>query len=303
MGNSASQSQRSTQPNSASVNVSSMPINVYPNTDIAKNLDEASKLLSKYKDNNLGELINSIREDKDLQRQLGINLTNPDDPIMKLVNEFNKKFESFDKNGTNLNEILKGTNFYNNLKAVEENDLKAVKDKVLSSPLLLNNKSESDSVETIFKNIAIMRSKEQYFKYEYLLTQIWIISYLNKINSSVLEFTQKTIELVKKNEEQRNEYTKQMLHTLLSVIVHTEEDLNEKQFDAFKKAMTTLELNTKASADNLAKELNQNRIKMNDANQPVTVTPGSSGGRRKQKGGFVRDFSRFPQPFYELSST
>jgi hypothetical protein len=306
--------------------LTNLPTNYIANTQIVQNLETASGLLDKFKSNDMSALINYIKSNPKLSSDLGIDLSNPNDNPLKIVEEFNKKFTQH-LNGRNLQDILKSTDFFKFIKETELKTLDEAKTKVLSSDILKHSPEEKGKIGTIFENIATIRAKEQYYKYEYLLTQIWIIAYIKNMNTTIIDFTEKTLTMVKKNEEQRNEYTKQMLHTLLQIMIEAESDINEKDFDFFKKALASFETKLYQSTTELNDEIRKEATRVQSVQalqnqQKVnTVVGGFAGaassakkggfvrdGSRfpaaafaaEQDGGFVRDGSRFPQAFYEL---
>ncbi len=66
-------------------------------------------MLVKYKNYYFDELIESIKCDRELQKELGIDLDSDNKSIINFVDKFNKKF---DTNNSDVNKILAGTEFY-----------------------------------------------------------------------------------------------------------------------------------------------------------------------------------------------
>ena len=306
--------------------LTNLPTNYIANTQIVQNLETASGLLDKFKSNDMSALINYIKSNPKLSNDLGIDLSNPNDNPLKIVEEFNRKFTQH-LNGRNLQDILKSTDFFKFIKETELKTLDEAKTKVLSSDILKHSPEEKGKIGTIFENIATIRAKEQYYKYEYLLTQIWIIAYIKNMNTTIIDFTEKTLTMIKKNEEQRNEYTKQMLHTLLQIMIEAESDINEKDFEFFKKALASFETKLYQSTTELNDEIRKEATRVQSVQalqnqQKVNTVVGGFAGAssaakkggfvrdgsrfpttfaaQEQDGGFVRDGSRFPQAFYEL---
>lgn len=280
---------------------------IYPDTKIADNLSNASKLLQEYGKNDLFELQEKYK--------------NPEaEAVVKQFQEYvtssSMKLEDF-KNKAMLEAKLK--NMFPALKEVEDKHMAALENSILNTPFMktIVTPAEQEKVKEIINSVKIIKAREQFFKYEYLFTQIWLVEYIKRMNAAVTEFSGKTLEMYKKNEENRNNYVKEMFRVMLNLIAAEENNITEAQFKLFEKAMASFENNLTEQGEKFKKELQGAQTGLVGAITPAapvipTAAPGpvpapvSGGGRKKkragkkQKGGFVRDFSRFPQSFYEL---
>jgi len=241
-------------------------LSTIPTTDLLENLGKASKLVGEYSKNDIKELMNYIESnDKEVI-----------DPTLKdKILGYYKKFENYTSKSTNgqtlqanMKENMKYENFYKFLKQNETSDLLEKKEAILKSPLLASNTEEQKTVTTIFDNIAIMKAKEQYYKYEYILTQIWIMSYLKNMNTAVTEFTEKTLTLVKDNEEFRNRYAKEMLQEIVNILVQSEGDLKDGDFDFFRKQLINFQTNIEKTRDELEVKVKENEQQLTAALNP-----------------------------------
>lgn len=310
MGNAASAVNNFNPLSSSRESSSSMPDIDIPKTKLIENLDITKQLLEKYNKNDVFDLIEFIKTNKQLQKDIGFDMSENSVPI-KLITAYQKKFKA-NLGDKNLEDILKGSQFIEYLGQIQDNEMSKDKERVLSSEILKNSPEEQQKVREIFTSISNMKTKEEYYKYEYLLTQIWILSYLTNMNTSVTEFIDSTLTLVKTNEEQRNNYTRQMLKILLD-IMNKEDKLDEENFRFFKNAMTEFETKIATSSkqlqDGLAKSQSQLQKKIpttpdvvqGQVQATIPTQAQRGGSKKKQTGGFVRDFSRFPQSFYEFS--
>lgn len=282
---------------------------IYPNTKIADNLSNASKLLQEYGKNDLFELQEKYK--------------NPEaDAVVKQFQEYvtssSMTLADF-KNKANLDAKMK--NMFPALKFVEDKHMAALENQILNTPFMktIVTPAEQEKVKEIINSVKIIKAREQFFKYEYLFTQIWLVEYIKRMNSAVTEFSEKTLEMYKKNEENRNNYVKEMFRVLLNLIAAEENSISEAQFNLFEKAMVSFENNLTQKGEEFKKQLQSAQDSLVGAvSTPVAqpaaaAVPGAgapaSGGRKLkrkgkkgQKGGFVRDFSRFPQSFYELDN-
>ncbi len=306
MGSSQSTQTIKTEQSTKLISPDNLPIT--PDTVFAKNLEVAGELIKKYNENDIKKLLDQIYKNKIYEAD------KIDPNILKIIENFYSKFQSH-ISGTNikLEDKLQYQTFYKFLEEVESDSIKNAKEEILRSELLQNS-NEKQNVEKIFSNIAILRAKEQYFKYEYILTQLWIMSYLKTINTAVTEFVEKTVTLVKTNETHRNDYTKEMIAKIMAMLKETNTNVDTGAFNFFKgeleKFRSDVENKSKELQDQLKKEQKDLQKTFTNnlpsvAEQPSQPTQQANmyngqGGKKKQKGGFVRDHSRFPQSFYDL---
>lgn len=275
------------------------------------NLKETADLLGKYADNNMAELVKFIRKDEKLLKDMGIS-PEQNAYIFQMVANYEKLFDDNTEGKDNIAAILKGTNFYEYFQKIEESELQVTKKNIIDSELV-EMSGEKQNIEKIFGNITKLRAKEQYFKYQYLLSQIWILAYVSKMNSTITEFSEKTLKLFQSNEEKRNAHVREMLSQLIAILIGTDNDLSEQDFKVFKDQMAVLEGKLQKNSVDLHTSLQKTQtgltgilgsVSTSTVSQQSRKQPGlgDGGGKKKQKGGFVRDASRFPQAFYDLSN-
>jgi mRNA-degrading endonuclease YafQ of YafQ-DinJ toxin-antitoxin module len=181
--------------------------------------------------------------------------------------------------------------------------------------------------EEFAKQLAEVTSREKYFKYYYLLTQLWLIVYVRRMSAAVVDFTNTTINLFNITEQKRNESTSNLLKKLLALLKIEQGDINEQDFKFFKDSMVKFETDIATSTAQLREGLEKAKGQLSDKtkvdqleldkiakgdglNQGAlgTLNQGQSDpylaqrqqnrGGSRQDGGFVRDGSRFPESFY-----
>jgi hypothetical protein len=296
-----------------SVKATKLPNSNFPETEIGKNLKSAAELLQHYNNNDLRTLVDYIKSDKQLLNDLDINLDDPNSNPFKFINDYIQKFNKFGTNNNNesVTNLLKGSKFYDYLKEVEDKQYSETKQQILDSEIVKNSDQEKKQIEGIFDNISKVRAREQYFKYQYLLSQLWIIAYLNKINTAIGTFSNDTITTFEAYQSQRNDYVRNMLSTLLNILVMNENNITDADFKYFREAMVNLETEMNKNSIDLSNKLKKTSETLTQRTQLSTGQPNNfgqgqgQGGKNKnkqQKGGFVRNGSRFPQAFYDLSS-
>lgn len=282
-----------------------------PIKDLLSKLELAQGLTATYKDtNDIDSLIKYIE-----QNQAALGTTPIDENIKKHIAEYytdfnkhiqsNSGYQSSTDKDKFLKEQLKYENFYKFLKGNKTKEFEASKKAVLDSPLLKSNRQESEKVSTIFDNIAIMKAKEQFFKYEYILTQIWVLSYLQNMNSAVTSFTTESIKLIESNEKARNTYAETMIQTILNVLMKAEEGISAEDLKFFRTRLDEFQQKMQQTTAATKTQLEQKQQTLNrtlSSSAPNGTPLAASGGKsyRSKKGGFVRDGSRLP-PLSQLS--
>lgn len=286
-----------------------------PAGDFLNYLKIAQGLTDKYQEHDAREVVKFISENN----KNGVITPITDDlkkQIAKYYEEFDKHLQSNVKytSITDDKEKIKYKTdqlsypkFYELLKDIKNKHFEEARNKIIESPLIKSNGEHVKSVSTIFDNIAAMRAKEQFYKHEYIITQIWMLSYLQNLNAGVTKFITDTMKLVKENEEIRNRYAQEMIANIIKILNETDGNLSDVDFQFFRDQFKIFQEKTSASS----KELEGAVAKASNELQTVTgqaPTPAQGGKSKKnksktqQKGGFVRDHSRFPQSFYELSN-
>jgi hypothetical protein len=290
-----------------------------PAGDFLNYLKIAQGLTDKYQEHDAREVVKFISENN----KNGVITPITDD----LKKQIAKYYEEFDKHlASNVNyqnksqidkikyktEQLSYPKFYELLKDIKNKHFEEARNKIIESPLIKSNGEHVKSVSTIFDNIAAMRAKEQFYKHEYIITQIWMLSYLQNLNAGVTKFITDTMKLVKENEEIRNRYAQEMIANIFKILNQTDGNITDVDFQFFRDQLKIFQEKTNKSTEELNKSVTQASTQLQGVTgqSPATgVAQGPArGGKSKknkkstQKGGFVRDHSRFPQSFYELSN-
>lgn len=281
---------------------------IYPNTKIADNLKTASDLLKEYSKNDLFEFQGKYNNP---QAQAVVK------QFQEYVTSSTMTLDDFKFKSRDGDDKLK--KMFPALKEVEDKHMAALENNILNTPFMktIVTPAEQEKVKEIINSVKIIKAREQFFKYEYLFTQIWLVEYIKRMNEAVTEFSTKTLEMYKQNEENRNNYVKEMFRVLLNLIAAEENSITEAQFKLFEQAMSSFENNLTETGEKFKRELTAAQGTLAEQIAPAAVpaaapvapsAPASGGARKKtkkskkQQGGFVRDFSRFPQSFYELDS-
>lgn len=314
---------------------------LFPDTKIANNMKEASDLIGMYNAHDLESMLKFITDaNGNALANFGI-----DQKTVNMVKDFYK---------TNGPIALSGKNasVYKHFDDVATASFEEKRKQLLEGSQFLKDLGQSpvgkqlkDGIENdltkIFANMKIMKVKENYLKYEYMFTQLWIIAFLNKINSSMNEFIDKTLELVRNNEEQRNASTRILLKTVLDVVLKGEEDIDENAFNAFRTTLEKTQQQMKQSANKFEQDFATQAEGLKTAIGSVNMSPvvgqqysqsakpaqpaqpgqppslysssspssqssqpayGSQGQGYGLRGGFLRDGVRPPQAFYDLET-
>ena len=267
-----------------------------PSEDVLKRLKVAQDLLEKYNSNDIVELKTVIENNKE-------NLGEMDENVKKQINEFNSYLTKDNRDRTG--KMGNFETFYKFLKEIEQSELNSKKTEIVNQTFLGDDQKKV--VESIFNNISTMKAKEQFYKYEYLLTQIWLVNHTKNLNTAVTEFVDKTTKLVMEHEEFRNQYVRNMLNTIQSILTQSQLDLDEKDFEPFRKQLASFQDVMNKQQETLEKEIQDSKAELQNTvvqgmGQAMAAQQGGAKKKtKKQKGGFLRDHSMLPQAFYDLA--
>jgi len=269
-----------------------------PSEDVLKRLKVAQDLLEKYNSNDIVELKTVIENNKE-------NLGEMDENVKKQINEFNSYLSKDNRDRTG--KMSNFETFYKFLKEIEQSELNSKKTEIVNQTFLGDDQKKV--VESIFNNISTMKAKEQFYKYEYLLTQIWLVNHTKNLNTAVTEFVDKTTKLVMEHEEFRNQYVRNMLNTIQSILTQSQLDLDEKDFEPFRKQLASFQDVMNKQQEALEKEIQDSKAELQNTvvqgmGQAMAAQQGGAkkkAKKPKQKGGFLRDHSMLPQAFYDLA--
>lgn len=278
-------------------------------------LKKAMMLLTSYRNNNMSELLQTIQRDPKLMQELkddaGIDFGDANGPV-KIVGHFDKKMQYWltKKNPVELNAnvISNPTKLYKLIEDAEKERLAQKLTEIVRTGIFgsfdeqeLRSNEQYKTVKEMMEQIARRNAHEDYYKYEYYISLMWISSYLMKVKTAVTEFTENTIKTVEEKERQRNAYVGDLLKNLLSVMMGTHQDIDVELYESFRKHFDEFREKTTKLSVKSAEELSDIRQTMNERLKAQMPMPGQSR-RQDQQGGFVRDGSRFPEAFFEGQS-
>lgn len=285
-------------------------------------LEGALDLLESYRKNDMPELLGKIEKDQPLMKELaaaGIDFSDKAGSPKTLVENFSKKLGkwlSYNKNTslTAKNVLSDPPRLYKLIEESERERLKPFLENIKRSALFktvdadkLQNNEQYKTIESFVNRFAVRNAHEEYYKYEYYISLMWISSHLMKVKMAINEFTENTVKVVAEQEQKRNEHTRELVKNLLSIVLGPQDDLKPEDYDSFRTYFDTYKANMIKANKDLTERMAENRKIANEQSKMMNREGDGAEARRTQdgrsfdefNGGFARDGSRFPEAFFE----
>lgn len=312
--NQAAAADASANPADKKKDVETMISEYFESNDFKKDMDKLSGLVDRYNEGDMKKLFASIINEYDLDAS--------EKEAMKKV--IQPHIDHLDRIGYNeIQDAFKQNKLYQGFVdryAKKSSDL--LKDSVDKFPMF------AEDIKKFVSGVTNISSREQFFKFHYLYSQIWILMYIKSINGAVVDFTTTSIDIFNKIEVSRTKNTQQLIERLLALLAADTGALNEDDFRYFKTSLDKLKEKLQEDVGKSKEQLLKARESMvgqltqQTGNLKVDLSaeapaaapqepPGpqqgfqqqrfNQGGKRnggKQNGGFVRDGSRFPEAFF-----
>lgn len=288
---------------------------------VSQNIEAAIDLLKRYNNGNIQSFYKHISENAPFSNDL-----KSLDPVTR--EKLKKYIDSLGNIETNARFTQALQNY--NLQTIFKEDQSANFKQQLEGLRRDIDPNLFKEAETFANQLAEITSREKYFKYYYLLTQLWLIVYIRRMSTAVVDFTTTTINLFNITEKKRNDSTTNLLKKLLLLLKTEQGDLSEADFNFFRTSMTAFEKEIAASTAQMRDGLVKAKAQLSKAadasfdsarpnSAPITgqrgmpqtmpgsarpgsAPPGPAPPGPGYSGGFVRDGSRFPESFYEEQS-
>ena len=264
--------------------------------DFQNNMQKLSSLVDDYNEGDIEKLANSIMANYGLDESEKAAITKVMQP--HIVHLKTLGYE-------NIKTAFKDNKLYEGFVQASKTDTKR-------NQLLAESKQQfpmfSADIDKFVNGVTNITSREQFFKFHYLYSQIWIIMYIKTIKTAVTEFTTTSIDIFNKIEVSRTQNTKLLIEKLLALLANNQGDLDEADFSYFKASLNNLKAKIQEDIGKSERQLKDAKTTMltsinttgaNDALSQRNVKEQGQQGQQSQKvGGFVRDGSRFPESFY-----
>jgi hypothetical protein len=192
-------------------------------------------------------------------------------------------------------------------------ELDEKKKSILESPGIGDNEKMKKGVEDIMKNVTSMKVKHKYFEYKYIELNIFIILFVQHVYATMHGFVGNVIAFNTLRDANREKIVENIMNAMTDILKDADpttnvnikdltelmgkvkESVKSRDEDMKKKLEGMVEVSTK----NLSQFLSVLTPELLADIRAAPVVPQGGG----QKGGFVRDHSRFPQAFYDLSKS
>lgn len=238
------------------------------------------------------------------------------DDIANSLTSFHEQIISRIQGYANKSEDDKNKDFFALLDDKYGAELEAKKESIIKSVNMGNSAVMKKGVDTIVNNVKALKIKYKFFEYKYIELNVFMILFIQYVYKSMDTFVSEMVAFNKIRDANRE----QMFSDAMNLMTDMLKDLGISSKDTSLNSMlTTLKKKVKESDDEMNKKMKDIMVLTTDNLSSylnaltdttksqiidgLKVTPAQAGGKRKkikQRGGFVRDFSKFPQAFYDI---
>lgn len=183
---------------------------------------------------------------------------------------------------------------------------------ILESPGIVDNEQMKKGVDDIIKSVTSMRVKNKYFEQKYIELNIFLIIFVQHVYETMHNFVENVIAFNTIRDANREKIVNNIIETMKQLLEdpnpqNTSDNIKNVNLllDQVKQSVQARDDKMKRRLEEMVKVSTQDLSGFLNALTPqllgdikTTPTPTTT-----QQGGFVRDHSRFPQAFYDLSKS
>lgn len=183
---------------------------------------------------------------------------------------------------------------------------------IMQSQGISESKEMQAGVESIMGNVKSLKVKYKYFEYKYIELNIFLILFVQHVYATMHTFVNNIIEFNKQRDDAREKIIQDTMKLMAGILGEGEQGLNVVDTNTLRE-LTTKVQNVMKQKDDAMKQRLDEMVKVSTDNIQgflSALTDATKGTMQaqlnqqpQQQGGFVRDHSRFPQAFYDLSKS
>lgn len=191
---------------------------------------------------------------------------------------------------------------------------------ILESPGIADNEKMKKGVDDIIKSVTSIRVKNKYFEQKYIELNIFLILFVQHVYETMHNFVENVIAYNTIRDANREKIVDNIIETMKKLLGDADPNNTNQNIKDVNLLLGQVKESVKARDEQMKKRLDE-MVAVSTANlsqflgaltpqllgeiKGATPQPQSSSGgsSQRQRGGFVRDHSRFPQAFYDLSKS
>jgi hypothetical protein len=179
------------------------------------------------------------------------------------------------------------------------------------------SKQMQEGVESIMGNVKSLKVKYKYFEYKYIELNIFLILFVQHVYATMHTFVNNIIEFNKQRDDAREKIIQDTMKLMAGILGEGEQGLNVVDTNTLRELTTKVQTVMKQKDEAMKQRLDE-MVKVSTDNIQgflAALTDATKGDmkeqlnkqggskQKQQQGGFVRDHSRFPQAFYDLTKS
>lgn len=177
-------------------------------------------------------------------------------------------------------------------------------------PFLSPNTTIGKNVQTIVGTIVSLKAKYAFFEYKYIQLNIFLLAMIRNMYSILQDVMTNIVQVVIEREKKRSIEMEKIFELMKQMMMNADMQITPNDFDIISGMIGKLKEEAQAGFDQTNKTAAETYKKLNDTISVLgtaavpgassTIPAGGSSKKTKQKGGFVRGSSSFPQSFFDL---
>jgi hypothetical protein len=287
--------------------------------DIIQKITTFNQIIQSYNKNDSTDLVTMVKDyQAKLPQDKKINIL----PLEKKITEFhNYILGNIDKLNPSLSieqrnakrkETLKDSKqLLATLNSGVKQEIEAHKEKILENTFLKNDADVKKGLDAIFGNISNIRAKYKYFEHEYINMNLFLIVFLQHTHNTMNDFINEVMKIVAERDIYRQKAMGELIALLVKILTASELDIKPEDFTMINKLMTDMEKQTEEERKSFQAKFAaveaaaSTKLDNGMFATPPRTHPNASRvfNRSMSIGGYIRDGSRFPQSFYDLSNS
>lgn len=297
------------------INHSDIHLDLTVTKDFKDDLKKISDIFKNLNDDNSPELLKHLETYNSEMRNMGKDGFIIPDKIKESLTKFHKEIISQIDEYATKNEEQKNNEFFALLDKQYGSELENQKNIILKSVDISKNEELKNGVNSIMNNVKALKTKYKFFEYKYVELNVFMILFIQYVYQSINTFVIQMSAFNKMRDENRESMFKEAMNVMSGML--KELDISDNK-ESLTDMLTALKQKIKTNDEEINKKMKDVMVLTTESlssylnaltdttkdqiSQALQKQQGGKKKKTKQRGGFVRDFSKFPQAFYDIEN-
>lgn len=210
-----------------------------------------------------------------------------------------------------IGEMKKPTSeIFQNLSKHFGKELEDKKNELINQKGIVESPELKTNITTIMNSVQGLKVKYKFFEYKYIEMNIFLILFIEHVYKSLERFITNVVAFNQQRDLVRENLIKDTFSLMMNILTSADLQINPDDFDYITKLMEQLRTHMQTKNNEMEEKM-RGMVEVTTDNLAGFINALSSatkdglyqqlqGQQGQQRGGFVRDGSKFPQAFYEL---